>query len=161
MSGLSSGCWNKGLHPSLSSRVSLRMVHQLVGLLTGAWRCPHDPFHHLDCLAPANLREAKTGGSVASFSACAVTAASAARQQGCLPNSATFPSRRLGQPGTSPTTAAQIRERKTTHPATIPQRHRPSVKRRDSTEAGPPGAPPPPSPHRLSMGAPERRGLID
>ena len=86
-----------------------------------------------------------------------VTVASAARQQGCLPSSATFPSRRLGQPGTSPTTAAQIRGRKTTHPATIPQRHCPSVKRRDSTEAGPPGAPPPPSPHRLSMGAPHGR----
>ena len=122
--------------------------------LTGAWCCPHDPVHHLVCPSPVNLREAETGDSVASVSACAVTAASAARQQGCLPNSATFPSRRLGQPRTSPTTAAQIRERKTAHPATIPQRHCLAVKQRDSTEAGPPGAPPPPSPHRLSMGAP-------
>ena len=82
-----------------------------------------------------------------------VTAASAARQQGCLPSSTTFPSRRLGLPGTSPTSAAQIRERKTARPATIPQRHCLAVKQRDSTEAGPPGAPPPSSPHRLSMGA--------
>ena len=65
--------------------------------------CAGYPARSFACPAPANLREAETGASVASFSACAVTAASAARQQGCLPSSATFPSRRLGLPGTSPT----------------------------------------------------------
>ena len=52
-------------------RFHCRLVHQLVGLSIGAWCCPHDPCHHLACPAPANLREAETGGSVASFSTCA------------------------------------------------------------------------------------------
>ena len=46
-------------------------VHQLVSLLTGAWRCPHDPHHRLARPAPVNLREAQTGGSIASLSTCA------------------------------------------------------------------------------------------
>ena len=46
-------------------------VHQLVSLLTGAWRCPHDPLHRLARPSPANLREAETGESFAFLSACA------------------------------------------------------------------------------------------
>ena len=140
--------------PSLSSSASLQMVHQLIGQRTdrGLVLPPRSsrrlllsfsrplPRRVLPPLAPP-VQERR---------------ASAARQQGCLPSSATFPSRRLGLPGTSPTSAAQIRERKTARPATIPQRHCLAVKQRDSTEAGPPGAPPPPSPHRLSMAVPHR-----
>ena len=140
--------------PSLSSSAAQQMVHQLVGQRTdrGLVLPPRSsrrlllsfsrplPRRVLPPLAPP-VQERR---------------ASAARQQGCLPSSATFPSRRLGLPGTSPTSAAQIRERKTARPATIPQRHCLAVKQRDSTEAGPPGAPPPSSPHRLSMGAPSR-----
>ena len=64
------------------------LVHQLIGLLTGAWCCPHDPFHRLLLsfsrplprrvllpLAPP-VQERR---------------ASAARQQSCLPSFATVP----------------------------------------------------------------------
>ena len=46
-------------------------VHQLVSHSTGAWCCPHGPFHRLACPSLVNLREAQTRDPFASLSACA------------------------------------------------------------------------------------------
>ena len=110
--------------------------------LTGAWCCPHDPSHHLACPAPVNLREAETGDSVASLTACA-------GNSGVCGTAAELPSQfrdrphhaGLGRPGTSPPTPARIEGQKAALPATLPQSHRHATKQRDSTKAGPQARP--------------------
>jgi hypothetical protein len=110
--------------------------------MTGAWCCPHDPFRHLACPSPVNLREAETGDSVASLTACA-------GNSGICGTAAELPSQfrdrphhaGLGRPGTSPPTPARIEGQKAALPATLPQSHRHATKQRDSTKAGPQARP--------------------